>query len=58
MLIRMHSKKMCACIKYTLHNLYLILLPRPSIGQYDQRPSPVLHVVQEIRLAGLNQERL
>lgn len=37
---------------------YLILLPRPRISQYDQPPSPVLHMVQEVWLAWLNQDRL
>lgn len=36
---------------------YLVLLSWSSASQNNQPPSPVLHVVQEVQLAWLNQER-
>lgn len=45
-------------VSLSMYKLYLIFLSRPCISQYNQPPSPVLHVVQEVRLAWLNQEWL
>lgn len=54
---------LCPCMQhinsvYLLHKLYLVFLSRPCISQYNQPTSPVLHMVQEVQLAWLNQERL